>query len=1057
MAKPRSMMVTFLPGILSPRGRMLAHVTVYFWAFYWGSLLGAQVTTGAISGTVRDQSGAVIPGVTVTVSHVDTGLARTVQSDAQGRYRAPELPLGNYEVQTELAGFQTAVRRGIELTVGREAVVDFSLSVGAVAEKMVVTGEAPLVDTISGSMAGLVTEERIKELPLNGRDLTQLTTLEPGVSYVHRGGSDSQGGFGKRLSIAGARPDMVGWSLDGTDIQTASKTGPSGAAGVQLGVESVREFQILTNSYTAEYGGYAGGAVNAITKSGTNELHGSVFEFLRNSDLDARNFFDPGSSPPQFKRNQFGASLGGHILKDRTFFFGAYEGLRERLGVTQTGSVPTAQARQGILPGQAQVAVNAGIVPILALFPLPNGRNLNNGTAQFLNATSRPTDENNFTVRVDHSFNAKNFLFGRYTFDDANVTDVDAISLISPLTRSRHQYVTVEETSIFSPRWLNKIRAGYNRSFDSNNYQALRDITPLKLIPRVYPANFTVPTLAVLGLAVTTPRLFIPNSYELADDASFSSGRQNLKFGLVARHTRLFMNQESRAGGRWTFNSLADFLTGTVNAFDAPMPGADSARNWRQQLYGFYVQDNWTVSPRWTVNLGLRYEFITEPSEINGKSTAVRHALDPVGTIGPLFANPSLHNFAPRVGFAWNPLGDGKTSVRGGFGVFFDQLLSSYWKDQSVRQPPFFNRGTLNRAALQNVPVANTYQTLLSQAQISYDLTSMEYNISTPYIMQYNVNVQRQVTGTLMATVGFVGSRGVHLFRAEEGDSAIPQILPDGTKFFPTGLKVRNPVYGSDRRSVSDALSRYNGLLLGLRKRLAHGLQLQASYTRARSIDEASTLFSATLAGQFNSIDPDNHRRNRGLSLFDIRNVFVANSLWEFPWGRNFTGLKGKLLRGWEIAGILTLQSGTPDTPALSFNQSRNLATRNLFEVPNLKPGASNNPVLGGPDKYFDPTVFTLQPAGFFGNLGRNTLIGPGLATVDFSLFKETYVPSVSETFKVQFRAEFFNLLNRPNFNNPDVSAIVQPNGAPNLGAATIGAPTATSSRQIQFALKVVF
>ncbi len=1008
--------------------------------------LGAQDTTATISGTVRDQTGAVVPGVTVTTKNVGTNAERTEPTDTAGRYRIRSLPVGNYEVRAELSGFQTSVRRGIELTVGREAVVDFAVQAGDISETVVVTGEAPLVDTTSGALGGLVTREKIDQLPLNGRDLTQLMTLEGGVTLIRAGSQDASAGFGTKMSISGARPDMVGWLLDGTDVQTTLKTGPAGAAGVQLGVEAVQEFRVLTNSYSAEYGTVGGGTVNSVTKSGTNDLHGSAFEFVRDSSLDAKNFFDEEKAP--FRRSQFGGSIGGPVIKNRTFFFATYEGLRQTLGTTTEAVVPNANARRGIIPGVAPISVNPAVVPVLAMFPLPNGEDLGKGVGIFRRTQQNPTTENYFTGRLDHAFSDSFHLFGRFTYDHGKVESQDNLGVLSAPSETKRRWVTVEQTNVLGAHWLNKTRFGYSRSFDSDSVDPLVDVAAIMLTPFPYTANMAVSGLEGLGMAVTLPREYDLTQIELADDISFATGSHTFKMGVLYKRYAFVGNQQSRGGGQWRFNSLNDFLVGRVASFDAPMPDADVIRHFKQELFGTYLQDSYQFSKNMTLNAGLRYEFITVPVERDGKSAAVRYAMDTTSTLGPLFENPSLRNFAPRVGVAWDPFGTGKSSVRGGVGVFYDQFLPNYWRSQAVRQPPFFSRGTLS-----NAPMANTYNAMVSSGTVpALDLTSMDFNPSTPTMVQFNGSLQRQISSSTVVEAGYSGSRGFHLVRAKEGDSAIPVILADGTKFYPVGAPKRNRTWGSDRRSVTDALSWYNSLLVSVRQRLSKGIQFQSSYTLGRSIDEASSTFQAALGGSFLSIDPEDHTRNRGLSTFDIRHNLVTNVLWQVPYGGEGTTGLARVLGGWQVGGILTLQSGLPNTPIIGFNNSRDQSTRNLFEVPDLKPGASDNPVLGGYTKYFDPTVFQLAPAGTYGNLRRNTLIGPGVALIDANFSKS--VPM--GRFKAQIRIELFNLLNRVNLGPPLVSPVLLADGSVNPAAGRIST-TSTTARQAQLGLKLVW
>lgn len=1058
--------------------RRLSHL---FLPFAWALLAlclcpltaAPQAITATISGTVRDPAGAALSEVTITVKNLETGLSRTAMTDNEGRYHVTQLSLGNYEVRAEREGFKTDVRTGIKLTVGREAIVDFTMQVGQITEQITVTGEAPLVESRTATIAWLVDDLKIRDLPLNGRSIDQLVLLQPGVNVMVTASRNFFAGRSVKISAGGARQDTNLFLLDGTDINDARNRTPGSVASTLLGVETIREFKVLTNAYTAEVGKISGTVVNAVTKSGTNELHGSALAFHRNSALDARNFFD--LRKPPFIRNQFGWTLGGPIVQNRSFFFGAYEGLRERLGVTQVAIVPDDNARRGLVPdpqnpGQLKnVGVAPAIRPYLDLFPRANGRNFGNGTAEWLGSTPQPIREDFFQIRLDHLLSASTPFFARYTFDDAeaNRPMVD-LPLIAMAERSRNQYLTVQFDHTLSPSLLNSFRFGFNRSFSSSENVPLVNIPPeLGFLPGksfFRSGGIIIPgaTSPLTGF-ILNPVEFILNLYEWSDDLSYTRGAHALKAGVLIKDVRFNTLFSFNDSGVYVFPSspvcsappLECFLTNRPTLFLGPLPGSDNDRSIRNAILGFYVQDDYQIRPRVMLNLGLRYEFSTRAKEIFGEAT---NTYDPLGAAvtGKFFLkeNISLRSFAPRLGFAWDLLGTGKTTLRGGFGIFFHQIApfdlygpvgggAPIRKLATITAPPFPNIvPTLEEAARRGVPLINFPAPMTN----------------TPYLMRWSLDIQREFLPDTVFTIGYVGSRGVHLIRVFNGNEAIPDVLPDGTKFWPAGRPRRNPRFGASRWTVTDANSFYHGMILSVNRRFSRGLQLQASYTVQKSVDDASTVFASDSRGDnVVSIDPDFRHLNRGLSSFDMRQVFVFNFTYDLP-GKNLEGAVGKLLGGWQINGITTLQSGFPFTVELAFNRSRNGGAPGVFsdlsERPNLRSGFSNNPVLGGPDQYFDRRAFELQPAGFLGNLGRDTLIGPGLANVDFSLVKTT---AVREDLQIQFRTEFFNLFNRANFDIP-IRTIpgFGPDGVPTGPIGRITATT-TTSRQVQFGLKVLF
>ncbi|MBI4455710.1 MAG: TonB-dependent receptor [Acidobacteria bacterium] len=1013
-----------------------------------------QSRGGAVSGVVKDASGAILPGVTITVRSTETGLTRSAVTNDEGLYRAPELAVGNYEVQAELSGFQTAVRTGINLTVGRELVIDFTLQVGELSDKVVVSGEAPMVDTTRATLSDVVEERQLHDLPLNTRDLTQLSLLGTGVVPVRSAGSgDHTSGTSKlKISIGGARMNMTGYLLDGTDITDSSRAkGIGGAAGALFGVETVREFQVMTNNFSAEHGRFAGGVLTLVTKSGTNEFHGSIFEFLRNDNLDARNFFDPGK-PPEFKRNQFGFTLGGPIKKDRSFFFGSYEGFRESLGRTMIVTVPTEAVRQGILPNGRTIPIAPNVKPFLDLYPLPTpgARVFAAGGAEYIVAKTEPTRDDYWMAKIDHSFSDSNSFFARYTIDDSDNLQPTALPGGGNLLTARNQYITLEDKKIFSPTFLNILRFGFNRSV------ALTAPLPDSPLLTVTPIpNLTLGTVNPGGGISSLGRgdaggANISNIFQYEDNLVLTRGRHEVKTGVKAARYQNNEFFDFNYNGVVTFGNLENFLRGTPRTWSGALPGSSTRRGFREWVVGLYLQDDLRLRSNLTVNLGLRYEVTTTPDEVNGIVANFRNPLvDADSTIGfPFFKNPSKRNFAPRLGLAWDPFGDGKTSVRSGFGVFHDTILFHHYALSARNVPPFNVRITLDNPLF---PIPDTAKAVASRTPQLF-----EYEPQQPYMMQWNLTLQREVLPETTMTISYAGHRGVSLLSRRNINIRIPDILADGRKFFPAGRPRKNLNVDDIEYFSYSYSSFYHSMQLAVRKRYSSGLQLQGSYTWSRCVDDGSALIGGDFAiGNYRVADPDDIQgSNRGLCQHHVGQNFVFNYVYLLPVGRNLSGFARKVLDGWQLNGIVLASTGPPLPIVLGSLVDWDRDGNRADERPNLKSGASNNPVLGGPDMYFDPTAFELPTQGFRGNLGRNTLIGPGVATVDFSLTKNTDLGKEGRT--LQFKAEFFNILNRANFGIPERSIFADASSALINGVGRI-TNTSTTSRQIQFGLKLLF
>ena len=1023
----------------------------------FASIAFAQTVGASLQGIVTDPSGAALQNADVVVIATATGAVWELKTDNSGRYRVPVLQPGEYEVHVSQTGFQAVAHRGIQLAVGQNGVIDVKMELSRLAEEMTVTGASPVVNVTSGSVSGLVGDKEIRELPLNGRSFQQLALLQTGVTPALAAGNDVVGGRTPKISINGARPEQNSFLLDGTDINNVYNKTPGSSAGVLLGVEAVLEFQVLTNAYSAEFGRSAGGVINAVTRSGANLFHGSGFEFHRNSVMDAKNYFDPADKPiPDFYRHQFGAVAGGPIVKDRTFYFAAFEGLIERLGVTGVTAVPDDNARLGNLPGRTVTLHSAIPAYLNTLFPRANGRSLGGGGAEYLFTQTQPTDEYFGQLRIDHRFKTGDSLFARYTFDDGKVDRVPPNKPPISITKehSRNQYVTVEAQHLFSSTLLNTFKAGINRSVSLADNVRTIDIPPtLSWLPGEKFGYLTITGLVTeMAGDFRLPRNDYLTNWQLGDTVFWTRGAHAAKFGVQSQLLQFHQNTTSQQGGIVTFPNLAAFLQGQPSNVDFAVPGLiDPIRDYKQWLFGFFAQDDVRVRSNVSLNLGVRYEFITTPTEVNGKLSNLRHVTDSTLTVGdPWHSNPSLKNVAPRLGIAWDPTNSGNTSVRGGFGIFHDEILPKYYFFSGSLNPPFTTRTTIA-----NPPFPNIVANFDPKAPIRAQLQTINYDLQSPYIMQYNAGVQQALPGNWDVFVGYVGSRGRNLIRLGDANLA-PETIVNGVKTY-QGTTRRNPNFGPIFQRATDAQSFYDSLQVSVMKRYSHGLRGQVSYTLAKSTDDSSGInsqdYDSVVQYVLDWYDPT---YDRGPSAFQARHNLTFNWSWDIPARSSFSGLAARALKGWQLNNVTTLQTGQPFTVRLGFNRSGNLNTTgfSMNERPDLKPGFSDNPILGGPDRYWDINAFALPAAGTRGNLGRNTLTGPGLINVDLSLIKA--FPLAAQR-SLQARIEIFNLFNRANFAVPS-GRIAFTNAlgdvASNWGRIT---STVTTARQVQLGIKYLF
>jgi hypothetical protein len=1044
---------------------------------------GGQVSTGTISGTVTDASSAAVPGATVVVTNQDTAIARTVQADADGHYSVPSLNPGNYRVTATHEGFKTQIRDGIVLTVAREEVVDLALAVGSVDQSVVVTGGAPLVETTTASLASLVDDETIRALPLNGRSWDQLGLSRPGVIATNQGpvtGNQFNYGTGKRFSVGGQRPDANLYLLDGADVNDQANGTPGGAGGTNLGVDTILEFQIFTNSYEAEYGHSMGSVTTAVTRSGTNDFHGTAFEYIRNHVLDAKNYFDAGSSPPPFIRNQFGGVLGGPIKKDKTFFFGGYEGLRQGLGTTLFATVPTALARQGTLPS-GNVTVNPVVVPYLNLYPLPNGRNFGDGTAQFVSAPTIVTNEDNFMVRVDHQLDANNSIFGRYSFDRDYVNAPQSIPTETALNSDRRQYATIQWNTVLGAKALNNFRFAFNRDAALTAFSYSSAVpTDLSFVPDQPVGAIQLGVIGTAGSRAITPfgptngngpQTWYYNVFQWSDDVSYNVGKHSIKWGGDIERFRYNQNNNGDLWGVYTFPTFTAFLQGVPSALQASSPlGQPFLSEFRQTLLALYVQDDYKLTSRFTLNLGIRWEATTDPYSADGNTEELPSLASPITVPARSFFNALKNNFEPRIGLAWQLDSSGKTVLRSAFGVYQNQILPWFYQVQG-KNPPFAGLLTLTNPSFPNGATG-----LIPAA--SLQLLQMAPYQKTPTNYQYNLSLQREIFKNTMVQVDYAGNRAEHLETEIEGDTATPIIcstsldncptgIANGQPYYPPNDPRRNPAWAGIRYYQSNGNSEYDSGTVTLRHQSSNGFVGEIHYTYSKALDDSSGISPAESERSPQSIMyPGDFSRDWGLSDFDAKHLLGGSITYPLPFRVGWHAL-GALVNGWRLDSIATFSSGQPFTPLLATSRSRDLSTAGSSERPNLNPGYSDNPnhgvsagcpgfaagtPVGNALNWFDPCAFSLPIAGTFGDLRRNTIIGPKLADVDFAVEKNF---KITERFNTTFRAEAFNILNHANLGLPDTTALAA-SGAANPAAGSI-TYTETSSRQLQFALRVNF
>lgn len=1035
----------------------------------------AQVAGGTILGTVKDASGAVLPKAQLTIHNVATGVDTPATSNADGYYSVPNLVPGTYEVTASSPSFAKEVAAGVVVAVGSQITVDMVMKTGAAEEKIVVTGAAAAVETSNSTVSGVINEQTVRELPLNGRDWTQLAALESGVAVVKTqeplSSERGQRGLGVQMTISGGRPQQNNYRIDGVNINDYSNGGPGSVMGLNLGVDAVAEFSVLTSNYSAEYGRTSGGVINAVTRSGTNSLHGGGYYFRRDSALDARNYFDGATIPP-FYRHQYGGSLGGAIQKDKTFFFGDYEGINQSLGVTQVDTMPTAAARAGNIHDSKgnpiTVSVNPLITPYLQFFPMPNGPAVGADTAIYTFTAQNNQNEEFTTSRLDHYFSSNDKLFGTYMFDQGKTTAPDQTNAKVQQFRSRRELFTLEENHTFTPTLLNAARLGISR-VRANIQESVQALIPaasdtsLGTVPGRPAAQISFPGVTPFlgGLGGVPNYNFWWTSLQGYDDAYLSHGKHTIKFGASLERIRDNMLGVSNPDGVWKFNNLQNFLLDIPKNLSAAIPGTISKRYVRQWVIGSYLNDDYRITSRLVLNLGLRYEMSTVPTELNGKLPTLINMSDATLHTGdPYFQNPTTRNFEPRFGLAWDPTGSGRTAVRAGFGIFDVLPLPYEYELPAMLSAPFFELGqTPNNLAQGSFPKTGFNQLGVTTLRGAF----IQQNPKRNYVYQYNLNVQHQLTKDLSIMAAYVGSRGLH--QALRADT-INYVLPVGKNsagayIWPQPVGSGTPI--NTHFSRIDGLmwindSYYNSGQLQVKKQMGHGVQLLSSYTWSRCEDTGSAgLAGDTFANSLQVLPWFDPKLRKGLCDFNVSQNGVISVLWAVPGAPGRSGFTGWAANGWQIGGIYNASSGAPFTPIID-GDPLGLNSSAFFAFPNVVPGCDRTN-SGNVKHYINTACYTMPAPGVLGNSSRNSIVGPGLSDLDMSFVKNNTFHRW-ERLNLQFRAEIFNILNHTNFAPPLATvgntSLFDQTGAPLASAGQITS-TQTTSRQIQLALKVTF
>lgn len=1090
------------------------------------------VTFGTLQGDIYDKSGAVVGGAKISVISEGTGQERHVTTDLVGHFTVSQLPVGKYKVQVTKEGFHEASAKDVVLNLGAEVSLKFTLELGQVSQTVEVQAEAATVETTKTDVSSVIQETQVRELPLNQRSFTALVTQQPGlVVMTNASGNSTQTptsvtfAQGSQISADGQVTQSMSYLVDGVNINNTGFGAPGTAAGGDIpGVEGIQEFQVLTHNYSAAYGGSAGSVVSFATRSGTNRIHGSLYEFLRNNAVDAREFFNQASEGKQnpYKRNQFGATFGGPIKKDKTFLFVNYEGLRSRLTQTNIGNVPSVCARNGGVGGNLTgcpegqtepypvtdalgnpVAITPGVHSILNLYPQPNGTDFGNGIAQYIFPNYQPVRQDYGLVRFDQNISAKDTFMARYSVTDASGLNDYFLPTYVFQKSNRLQGMILKWTRTVSNNLVNTLSYGFNRSVTNAVVQPTVPIDPSAYTGNT--ARAVVGTISVgsatsgntsgsvstIGLDNWGPFKGVNNTFPLNDDVIWTKGKHTIRFGGQFVPHQWNWQKGNLNGGGWTFNNLDQLLAGDPAVLIIRQDGAVTNWGFRTKQVAWYLEDAWRVTSRFNVTLGVRHEFqVPILSEVNNRLGNVSSRSQSAPHTGAPYQNYSLKQFSPRIGLSWDPFGNGKTVVRSGFGLFYDFIpLEAVAGEISYNSPndtlnSFFG-APLAPGYLPPIPFPNCItETFNCTANSGYPglLTGVLDPVRAPTSAQWNLEVEHELPGKFSLSATYSGSQTWNIMRGIEGNSSLPCSVTNGVWYFgavagqcgtaaPGILSTAFTLYAV----VFDAHANYNAGTLALNRRFSQGLSWNSSFTWAKAMSESDTNNSGAilLGNASHSENPLNRHADYSESQFSFRRRLTTNAIYELPIGRgkrflkDANGVTNAILGGWQVSTLAEVRDGIPFSVLAGVGITNVGDTLTYPDRPNI---LRKNPVTGHISQYFDPLAYQLQTPGYLGTAARNSVVGPGFVDWDMSFGK---VFRITENSNLQFRAEFFNIINHPNFDLPANQLYVQgqndsvPNTCglsatqllsyacnPQAGliTRTVGTP-----REVQFALKYTF